>query len=241
VILSPDGGKLSKRKGAASVLDYRRAGYLPEALFNFLALLGWAPGDDREVMDRGEIAAAFSLDRVHPKPAVFDEEKLAWMNGQYMMARSAEALLPEILPLWAKLGFTDGTEPWLPKVVDLLKSRARRLNELAEDAVWFFRDPETYEEKAAAKHFGPDGPALLRELAEALAAVEPFTAAPLEALYRATAEAKALSPGKLIHPTRLAVSGVSFGPGLFEMMEVLGRETVLRRMEAAARRIEEKH
>jgi glutamyl-tRNA synthetase len=240
VILSPGGGKLSKRKGAASVMDYKASGFLPEALLNFLALLGWAPGDDREVMAREEIAAAFTLDRVGAKPAVFDEEKLAWMNGQYMMERSAEALLTEIRPLWAKLGLTDGSEPWLARVVDLMKSRARRLTELAENSVYFFRDPENYEDKAAAKYFGPEGPALLRELAGALAGAERFDTASLDALYRAAAEARSVSPGKLIHPTRLAVSGVSFGPGLFEMMEVLGRETVLRRMETAARRIEEK-
>jgi glutamyl-tRNA synthetase len=156
-----------------------------------------------------------------------------------MMERSAGELLPDVLPRWEKLGYTDGADPRLPAILDLMKSRARRLAELAEDSVWFFRDPETYEEKAAAKHFGPGAAALLRELASALAGAASFDAAALEALYRATAEAKGVSAGKLIHPTRLAVSGVSFGPGLFEMLAVLGRETVLRRMETAARRIEE--
>ena len=104
VILAADGGKLSKRRGAASVLDYQRNGILPQALVNFLALLGWAPGDDREIMTLDEMIAAFSLERVNPKSAVFDETKLEWMNGQYLQQLSDEALLPDVLSLWAQAG-----------------------------------------------------------------------------------------------------------------------------------------
>ncbi len=240
VILSPDGGKLSKRKGAASVMDYKADGLLPEGLFNFLALLGWAPGDDREKMTREEMVRAFSLDRVGAKPAVFDEEKLSWMNQQYMMEKTAEALLPAVEPFFVGAGLTSPGDPRLPAVVALMKSRARRLKEMAESSGYFFRDPVAYEEKATAKHFGAGAADLVADLRATLAAAPEFSAKALEETYRAKAEALGVSAGKIIHPTRLAVSGVSFGPGLFELLEALGRETVLRRMDAAAEWIRRK-
>ncbi|MCX6557492.1 MAG: glutamate--tRNA ligase [Candidatus Aminicenantes bacterium] len=233
VILAPDGGKLSKRRGAASVLDYQRAGFLSEALRNFLALLGWAPGDDRELMSLEEMIAAFSLERVQAKAAVFDETKLEWMNGVYLQKRSAESLLPELCALWEKMALTEESladEAYLKKVIVLFKERSKKVAEIADSSRYFFADPVAYEESAVRKHFKPETEAVLKALSAALAVIEPFDGARLEALYRRIAADAGLPVGKLIHPTRLAVSGVSFGPGLFEMLETLGKETVLRRL-----------
>lgn len=239
VILSPGGGKLSKRKGAASVLDFRRNGYMAEALVNFLALLGWNPGDDRELMPLAEMIAGFSLERISPKAAVFDEAKLEWMNGHYLHECRAADLLPDVVARWREAGLVGaecGTDdPYLIKVVELMKERSRRIGEIADNARYFFVDPESYDEASARKHFKPEAAAVLQALCDALAIIEPFDAATLDSLYRLIATDSELAVGKLIHPTRLAVSGVSFGPGLFELLELLGRETVLRRLEAARR------
>jgi glutamyl-tRNA synthetase len=236
VILAQDGGKLSKRRGAASVLDYQRNGILPQALLNFLALLGWAPGADRELMSLDEMIAAFSLERVSPKSAVFDETKLEWMNGQYLQQLSNEAILPDVLSLWARVGIlvADSDRLYAKKVIGLFKERSKKISEIAEKGRYFFCDPTEYEGQSAKKYFKAETTPLLKNLAAKMAGLEPFDHDALENLYQRLADEMALSTGKLIHPTRLAVSGVSFGPGLFEMLELLGRETVLRRMQAAA-------
>jgi glutamyl-tRNA synthetase len=244
IILAEDGKKLSKRKGAASVMDYKRAGYLPEALFNFLSLLGWSPGegDEREKMPVDELVKAFSIDHISPKAAVFDEKKLEWMNGLYMAERSSASLLTEVVPLWKERGWIDtatsASDSYLITVIDLLKVRSKKVTELADNAVYFFKDPETYEEKAAKKQFKPETVALLNGLIEEIGRCEAFDHASLEAAFRTYAEKTNLQAGNLIHPTRLAISGVSFGPGLFELMETLGRERVVIRMKAAIAWIE---
>jgi glutamyl-tRNA synthetase len=236
VILAPDGGKLSKRSGAASVLDYQRAGYLPEALRNFLALLGWAPGGDREVMSLEEMIAAFTLERVQAKAAVFDEIKLEWMNGVYLLGKSVDALLPDVKALWAKMGLPEAAlrdEDHLRRVVAMFKERSRKIGEIAENSLYFFRDPDGYDPQSAKKYFRADARPLFDALLPRLQALEPFRQVALEELFRRLAGEMGIAAGKLIHPTRLAVSGVSFGPGLFEMLEALGRETVLRRLKKA--------
>jgi len=236
VILAADGGKLSKRRGAASVLDYQRAGFLSEALRNFLALLGWAPGDDREIMTLDEMVAAFTLERVQAKAAVFDETKLEWMNGVYLQKRSIGSLLPDVRAIWQGMDLPPSAladDVFLKKVIGLFRERSKKIGEIAEQGRYFFTDPVVYEEAAARKHFKPEAAAVLGALSAALAVIEPFDAAGLETLFRRIAADAELPVGKLIHPMRLAASGVSFGPGLFEMLELLGRETVLRRLQKA--------
>ncbi len=242
VILSSDGGKLSKRKGAASVMDYKQNGLLPEALFNFLSLLGWAPGDDREKMSIKEMTEVFTLDRVSPKSSVFDEKKLDWMNGLYMQDRSVDSLIDDIVARWIELGYIadDKTsdDAYCRTVVKLLKDRSKRLTDLTDSARYFFVDPDSYEEKAVKKRWKDDAVDILKVLTERMEQLDTFTHDTLEETYREYAEETELSGGKLIHPTRLAVSGVSFGPGLFELLEALGKETVIRRMKAAVAWIE---
>jgi len=237
VILSPDGGKLSKRKGAASVMDYKRGGILPEALFNFLALLGWAPGDDREKMSLEETIAAFSLEHVSPKAAVLDEKKLEWMNGQYLAERKAETLVDDVASMWKEKGWIDDgiNNEYAIKVIDLLKVRSRRVTELADAASYFFVDPVDYEEKAVKKHFGPEAVERLGLITKIINGIDDFIHTNIDTAYHNTAESQNIQLSALIHPTRLAISGVSAGPGLFEMMEVIGKEVVLRRIDKAVK------
>jgi glutamyl-tRNA synthetase len=242
VILSPDGGKLSKRKGAASVMDYKRGGFLPEALFNFLAFLGWSPGDEREKMPLQEMIDAFSLDNVSPKASVLDEKKLEWMNGLYLAEKTAQSLIPEILPVWKEKGWVDANraenDAHLLKVIDVLKVRSKRLTELVDSSSYFFTEPSSYEEKAVKKNFNSEATGILNNLSDLLQNDIQFTHDSIESVFRTYSEQNNVSSGKLIHPTRLAVSGVSFGPGLFELLEMLGKEQVVSRMKKAAIYIE---
>ncbi len=236
IILSSDGGKLSKRKGAASVMDYKRAGYLPEALFNFLALLGWSPGGDREKMSREEMCASFSLQQISPKASVFDEKKLEWMNGLYMAERPVSSLVDEIVPQLRRDGILGDESPdlnYLCGAVNLLRGRSKRLTDLLASVIYFLVDPEKYEEGAERKFFTPDAAERMHSLGEVLDRTDDFTKNALEELFRKQAQRMDVPIGTLIHPTRLAVSGVSFGPGLFELLEVLGRNRVVRRINAA--------
>jgi len=240
LILGPDKAKLSKRHGATSITEYRERGYLPEALFNFLVLLGWSPGDDREKMDRDEIIEAFSIEGISKRGAVFDERKLEWLNGLYIKEKPPEELLELALPFLKREGLVSDEDvelrrDWLLKVMDLMKERVKKLTDFAELGAYFFRDPEGYEEKGRSKHW--KDPAAVSErlslLRGRLSSLERFDAASIESAVRTLSEELGISAAKLIHPTRLAVSGMSFGPGLFEMMELIGKERVLKRLEKA--------
>ena len=243
VILAPGGGKLSKRKGAASVMDYKRGGILPEALFNFLALLGWAPGggDEREKMTVKELVEAFSLEHITPKAAVFDEKKLEWMNGHYMEDHTAASLLPDVKAQLQEKGLlTDATlsgDAYITMVIDMLKIRSKRVTDIAESVGYFFCDPNVYEEKAERKYFNPEAAAMLDTVALLLEKLPAYTVDSIKEVYDNIIQAQQLQSSALIHPTRLAISGVSFGPGLFELMAALGQKTVVRRMWAAAHHI----
>ena len=235
VILSADGGKLSKRKGAASVTDYRLLGYLPHTMVNFLSLLGWSPGDDIEIMEIEKMIELFSLEKINPKSAAFDEKKLEWMNGQYFLRRDVDFFVPLVTPLFKEAGLdlSGYSDAYVKTAIGLLKDRSKRLPDFVTYGKFFFQDPETYDEKTAKKYFGPGSEKVLQSLVQALEQASDFLAPTLEACYRATAESLGIKGGDLIHPTRLATSGIPFGPGLFDMLAALGRETVLRRMQKA--------
>jgi glutamyl-tRNA synthetase len=233
VILSPTGGKLSKRKGAASVMDYKHAGYLPDALVNFLALLGWNPGDDREVMTAEELIGAFSAERISSKPAVFDEQKLEWMNGQYMESTPAVKLAGEVIPAWTARGLAVPDADYAEGVVKLLQSRCKKMTELAESADYFFRDPEGYDEKQAAKQFTDVvKPALIKLSEELPKAV--WQRENIEAVFRQTAEELGIAQGKINPAVRLAITGVGGGPDLFDMLSLLGMDCTVRRIRKAS-------
>jgi glutamyl-tRNA synthetase len=230
LILGGDRKRLSKRTGATSAEEYRDLGIVPDALFNFLTLLGWNPGDERELLTRDEAAQAFDLGDVNKAPAVFDPEKLLWMNGQYLMRMSAEAIHPHLLPFLAE---NSGSLDVLRPVIELNKSRARTLRELADLMTPFLADDDAlaYEAEASKKHLkGEDLAGRLTELHATLQAVEPFDVTTSEAALRALAESRGVSAAKLIHPLRLALTGRGASAPVFDVAVVLGKERSLRRL-----------
>jgi glutamyl-tRNA synthetase len=229
MILGTDRKKLSKRHGAAAVEEWRDAGILPEALFNFLALLGWAPGGDREILSRAEMEREFSLEKVGASPSVFDPEKLYWMNSQYIAALPADELLRRSLPHASAGAPADAVAL---RAVELHRTRVRTTIEMGRALSAYARDPSDYDADGWKKQVKPETPAHLERLAARLQALSEWTAATTEAALRETAEAEGVSGGKLIHPTRLALTGTTVGAPLFDVVELLGRETALRRMQA---------
>jgi len=232
LILGPDKQRLSKRTGATSVGEFTDRGFLPQALFNFLSLLGWSPGSgDREIFSVGELKHVFSLGGIQAKSAVFDTAKLEWMNGEHIRLLSDEEAIDYLI---AHSGEAPATREQLRAFWPLMKPRIRMPRDLFTDHAYLFTDPVEYDSAGAAKHF-PDGkmPELLREYRFDLDNAASFDPEPLEKHLRGWCESHGLSAGKLIHPIRLALTGKTVSPGLFELMNVLGRETVLRRLEKA--------
>jgi glutamyl-tRNA synthetase len=235
--LGPDGRKLSKRHGATTVTEYRDRGYLPDAVFNFLALLGWAPGDGREVFTRQELIDSFTMEGMLKKDSVFDEQRLEWLHGEHLRARPLAEVTDEAVSRWIASGWVSEAQAKaerarLEQTVSMLQVRITRYDDFLQFG-YLFTDPTEYETKARKKHWKTDTGDRLEALLSRLEDLEPFTEAKVEEVTRTLAGELGVSTGKLIHPTRLALSGVGFGPGLFELMEVLGRETCLRRMRHA--------
>jgi glutamyl-tRNA synthetase len=226
MIVNAQGKPYSKRDGAAFVGDFRESGYLADALFNYLVLLGWSPGDDREVLTRDELVSLFSLDRVQSKPAQFDMKKFQWMNSAYIQ-RSPETEWVQKF----QTAFPQATDlHYLRQVIELMKPRVKSWSDIAT-AVYFFSDDFPVDQDAVIKRLKVPGAAeQLHELADAFAALPTFDATSLEAALRTLADAKGLKPADLIHPIRIAISGQPGGPSLFHMMEVIGRERILKNM-----------
>lgn len=239
MILGPDGKRLSKRHGAASVEAYREEGILPEALVNFLALLGWSPGDDREVMDLPELVEAFSLDRILKKSSVFDPEKLEWLNGRHLQKKTAERLAPVVLELLPETErAAAATErARLLAVTDLVKMRARTVESMADQARPFFTPLQqlAFDETAARKHWKVPAEAIerLTVARREIEGAEPFDHDTLEAALRAAAGRIGIGAGKMFQPLRLALMGSAESPGIFDVLALLGRERSLERIDRA--------
>ena len=233
LILGPDKKRLSKRYGATSVEEFRNEGILPQALYNFLALLGWSPGGDREIMTRDEMVELFTVDRLNASPAVFDREKLLWMNSQYLARHTIQELMPHLEPFLEQAGLSDSDPDKLATVLELHRIRSRTLKELAEQVLPYFRDLPAYDAAARAKFLkDAELPALLDTLRERYAALPEFTKEALEAGLRTLAEEKGVKAGVLIHPVRMALSAATAGPPLFDLVEAMGQEVTNRRMSA---------
>jgi glutamyl-tRNA synthetase len=220
-------------------MEYARAGHLPEALFNFLALLGWSPGGDREIMTRDEMVEAFSFEGVGARSAVFDHDKLQWMNGEYLRRRPASELAALARPWFEKEGLwrpelEAGRAGWFLSLLDLLKERCRLLGDLARDARAYLTTDFPYDPEAAGRHLTPEAAPLLQALREALASLEPFDEAGCEAALRGLAGRLGVKAAALIHPARVALTGRAVSPGIFAVMTMHGREGVLARLERAA-------
>jgi glutamyl-tRNA synthetase len=232
LILGPDKKRLSKRTGATSVEEYRALGILPQALYNFLTLLGWNPGDEREIMSRDELAAAFTTERIQPSAAVFDPEKLLWMNGQYLNRLSLHELRPHLAPFLASEGM-DGVDPGrLDAAVELHRPRARTLVELASQVRVYFVESFPYDPSASKFRAVAGLGDRLATLGRRFAAADAYTKEALEQALRALAEELGIKAADLIHPLRMALTGQKAGPPLFDVLELLGPNESARRLAA---------
>ena len=242
LILGPDKKRLSKRHGATSVMEYARQGYLPEAMVNFLALLGWSPGSgDQELFDREALTAAFALEGISGGSAVFNPEKLDWFNQQYLARLAPDELARRLRSVFQAAGLWDDAymgdrHAWFFAVLELLKPRARKLDDFLSVGRFFFVDTVEYDQEAIAKHVRIEG---MRGHLEALdrefASLEHFDVSSAETALRRVADLRGLRAAGLIHSTRVALTGKSASPGLFEVAALLGRSRTHERLQAAIR------
>ncbi|MBT9282322.1 MAG: glutamate--tRNA ligase [Hydrogenibacillus schlegelii] len=240
MILAPDRTKLSKRHGATSVEEFRALGFLPEAIVNYSLLLGYTPEDGSELFRLEELAPTFDLARIAKHPAVYDVGKLRWMNAHYLRTLPLERVYAYAEPFFKAAGYLpeepdEAAKKTALERIEAVRERVATLVELVDAVSYFYRPVEAYDEKGVAKHFKNPAEVAerLRLAAERLAAVEPWTRETTEAAYRALIAELGISGGALIHPTRLALSGRTVGPGLFHIMVLLGKAETIRRLEAA--------
>ena len=235
MIHGPDGKKLSKRHGATAVGDYQHLGILPEAMRNFLALLGWSPGGDREIMSKEDLRNLFSLEGILKKPSVFDTTKLEWMNGQYLSAKSADELYPLVQPELAKLGL-NGNKTAILSAVTAVKTRSRTILDVARQvAVRLDERFVTLDEKAQ-KEIAKDPQGYRSALAASVVALKnaEWSHEGLEQALRNLAEARGVAAGKVFQPIRIALTGGTVSEPVNELLLVVGKEAALRRLEAAS-------
>jgi glutamyl-tRNA synthetase len=239
-----DGKKLSKRHGAMAVGDYQHMGILPQAMLNFLALLGWSPGNDIEVMTIPQMIELFSVDGLSKKAAVFDMKKLEWMNGQHLSMTPATELAPRVAALVVDAGLASDADlaarhDWFIALIELLKIRARTIDDIVRQMAPYLRDEVEYDSEAVAKQW-KDRTAtrdVLQTTRETLAAQEQWAMEPLETALRGLAERRGMSTGKIFQPLRVALTGLAASPGIFDVLVVLGRERSLARLDAAVRHL----
>ena len=239
-----DGKKLSKRHGATAVADYQHMGILPQAMLNFIALLGWSPGNDIEVMTIPQMIELFSTEHLSKNAAVFDMKKLEWMNGQHLALMSSAELAPRVVRALAEAGLASEkdleTQPmWVFSLIDLLKIRARTIDDIVRQAGPYLGAGVEYEPEAVAKTWKDRGATaeILAATRTTLEGVSSWEAAPLETALRTLAESRGLGAGKLFAPLRVALTGLTASPGIFEVLTLLGRDRSLERIDTAVRYI----
>lgn len=235
-----DGKKLSKRHGATAVGDYQHYGLLPGAMLNFLALLGWSPGGDREVMTIDEMIQLFGPDGLQKKAAIFDPKKLEWMNGQHLSLIALEELEPRVTPAIVAARLATEEEllerrDWYLRLLDLLRVRSRTIDDIVRQAGPYFLEDIEYDPVAVSKNWKDpaEALALLQATRDVLADVPGWEAEPLESALRNLAESRGIAAGKIFQPLRVALTGLSVSPGMFEMLVQMGRDLSLKRMDKA--------
>ena len=246
MIHGTDGKKLSKRHGATAVGDYQHMGILPETMLNFLALLGWSPGHDIEIMSVADMIAAFRVDGLSKKAAIFDPKKLEWMNGQHLARTDALRLLPLVTRVLVDAGLTTDADVaarrhWYLELIDLMKVRGRTVGEIVEQCRPYVRDEIEFDAGAVAKQWKDRGATtnILSAARDRLSAAPDWSAAILEGALRELAETLSLSAGKVFQPLRVALTGTAVSPGIFEVLMILGRERSLMRIDAALRQLKD--
>jgi len=239
LILAKDRTKMSKRHGAVSIMEYKEAGFLKEALVNYITLLGWSPKEDREILSMSQMIDLFTLEGVNPANPIFDMEKLEWMNGEYIRAYDNEKLLDLVLPFLIKENLiteemASQKKEWLLRFIFLLKERCKTLKEFAEKGKYFFAFDYHYESAAVSKHFNsPESADRLSAFVERLLSLDEFKKEKIEEALRKLTEELQIKPSALIHSVRLATTGVTGGPPLFDLLEFLGKEEVINRIKKA--------
>ncbi|MDI6603593.1 MAG: glutamate--tRNA ligase [Thermoanaerobacteraceae bacterium] len=244
MVLAPDRSKLSKRHGATSVQEFRDLGYLPEAIINYITLLGWIPQDGEEIFDTSKSIKEFTLERVSKNPAIYDTKKLTWLNGHYIREYDIDKLTNMVIPFLQKKNLIGDNYDYnyIKKIVKAVREREKTLIDIADALSYYFAEIEEYDKKGVKKYFLKTGVIdILKKAKKALENVEPFTVENTEDAYRRLIEELKISSGNLFHPTRLAISGKTFGPGLFDIMELLGKAKTLERIEKAIEYIENYH
>jgi len=235
IILGADGGRLSKRHGATSIGQYRDEGYLPEAMVNYLALLGWSTSESTQTFTFDELIAEFDIPRVSKSSSTFDPDKLLWLNNYHYLELSLSERAKRLLPWWEKEGLDASAKDaaWLEKVVEIVGDRVKLLPDIVPQSEFFFRrvDPGEAEQKVLAK--ADKVMSVLKKVMDRFAGMEPFDEAGIEAAIKEEAQAAEVGLGKVIQPIRVAVMGRKVGPGLFDSLEFIGRDTVMERLRAA--------
>jgi glutamyl-tRNA synthetase len=239
LLLNPDKTKLSKRQGDVAVEDYRQKGYLKEALLNFVALLGWNAGDDKEFYSMAELIESFSLERVNKSGAVFDIEKLNWLNAEHLRKMPVEKIISLLREEISASGFKNEsfTDEYLSKVISAMLERVSFVKEILVNGNYFFEDPAEYDETTVKKRWKEDSAEHLKKLVEEFSNLNSPTRENYEEALRRTSEELNVGTGKLIHPVRLAVSGVGGGPGVFEILDIIGKERTISRLESAIKKL----
>lgn len=239
LLLNPDKSKLSKRQGDVAVEDYRQKGFLKEALLNFVALLGWNAGDDKEFFEIGEMIDSFSLERVNKSGAVFNVEKLTWLNFEHLRKKTDSEVLNALRNELAASDYKDITysDEYLLKVVVAMRERVQFVKEYIEKSPYFFKAPEQYDEEVIKKRWKEDTAEQLKKLADNFKVLTNPQKEDYEHALHKTAEELAIGNGKLIHGLRLAVSGMGTGPGLYDLLDIVGKEEVIARINKAVETI----
>jgi glutamyl-tRNA synthetase len=230
MILGSDKTRLSKRHGATSVMAYKDMGYLPEALVNYLVRLGWSYGD-QEIFTAKELIEYFSLDSVGKSAAVFNPEKLLWLNQHYIRQSEAGRLASEVIPFLENMGIQAPDGDFVKSVVLDLQSRSKTLIEMAESSAFYFSDDIAYDEKLRQEYLNPEGLGYLEALVQKLTALERFSKEGIENLLRSIAEERAVKLKAVVQPVRVALTGKTVSPGIDQVMITLGKERVLRRIQ----------
>jgi len=240
MILGADKARLSKRHGATSVMAYKEMGYLPDALVNYLVRLGWSYGD-QEVFTREELIKHFSFENIGKSSAVFNPEKLIWLNSQYIIKSNSEELAEMVIPFLENANIIRKGQiidkQWLSKAIKTLQERAKTLVELANSLRYYIAEDVEYNEKAKAKFLNENSLPYLKELKEGIESISDFSALELEKVFKSIVDKHGIKLGALAQPVRVAMTGGAESPGIFEVLEVLGKEKTLKRLERAIRTI----
>ena len=230
LILSTNKTKLSKRKDAVDISIYKKEGFFPEGMINCLVLLGWSSKTEEEIFSLADLENIFSLENVHTTPAVFDREKLEWINGEWLRKLDSGEVIKRLKVYLKDNGFDLDDNDCLAEVVSAMGNRANKLKDFIDLGRYFFADDFEYDEKGLKKRIYPGAEDRLKKLVDKFEALDSFTEKSMENALRELCEEFGCKAGELIHPVRLGVSGMTFGPGLFELLEVLGKEKVIERL-----------